>query len=405
MSSGATTAPARNAGRRSIYLDALRAVALLRVVTYHASTKWWITAATAMPLMFFIAGSLFANSLERRSAMAVAKDRYRRILLPYWTYVAAMVGLWASLGVLGQITPANWVAFAFPVLSLGGPKGPGAGTYLQLTWIALWYLQVHLVFSLLGGALRTGLRRAPTAMWALVGAGFAAGVAVASNDAANAFFFLGCWLLGYLHHDGKVQPVVTRHWKWICALVGVPGALLFFGLQDETRAVPIAAALLGVFWLTLALGIQPLVEPHLGGRRTDQIVTWFARRSLTVYLWHMVAIYAAVALPLPGSGTSLGRLVWAVVLTLAVVPVVGWVEDVAARRRPELWPGRTRPGAAPSTSSSPGSRDTPPPIGGQTSPEPAGVDLTTTATVDLRDAVAAEDPVDLRPADQPSTDS
>jgi hypothetical protein len=33
------------------------------------------------------------------------------------------------------------------------------------------------------------------------------------------------------------------------------------------------------------------------------------------------------------------------------------------------------------------------------------VDLTTTATVDLRDAVAAEDPVDLRPADQPSTDS
>ena len=401
MSTGAEAAAARSAGRRSIYLDALRAVALLRVVTYHASTKWWITAATAMPLMFFIAGSLYANSLERRPAMAVAKDRYRRILLPYWTYVAAMVALWAWLGVLGQITAANWVGLAFPVLSLSGPNGPGAGTALQLTWIALWYLQVHLVFSLLGGALRTGLRKAPTAMWALVGAGFAGGVAIASNDLANAFFFLGCWLLGYLHHDGKLQPVVTRHWKWICALVGVPGALLFFGLSQEPRAIPIAAALLGAFWLTLALGVQPLVEPHLGGRRTGQVVSWFARRSLTVYLWHMVAIYAAVALPLPGSGTSLGRLVWAVVLTVAVVPVVGWVEDVAAGRRPELWPARTRPAAAPS----PGSRDTSPPIGGQTSPEPAGVDLTTAATVDLRDPAPAQDAVDLRPADQPTTDS
>ena len=397
MSSGAVAATARDAGRRSIYLDALRAVALVRVVAYHASTKWWITAATALPLMFFIAGSLFANSLERRPAMAVAKDRYRRILLPYWTYVAAMVALWASLGVLGQITPANWVGFAFPVLSLAGPKGPGAGTYLQLTWIALWYLQVHLIFSLLGGVFRTGLRKVPTAMWALVGLGFAGGVAIASNDVANAFFFLGCWLLGYLHHDGKVQPVLARHWKWLCALVGVPGALLFFGLRQETRAVPIAAALLGAFWLTLALGVQPLVEPHLGGRRTGQVVNWFARRSLTVYLWHMAAIYVAVALPLPGAGTSLGRLVWAAILTVAVVPLVGWVEDVAARRSPELWPGRTQPSAD--------ARDVAQPMSGTTSPETAGVDLTATGTVDLREPAPAEDAVDLRPADLPTTDS
>ncbi|MFM7064351.1 MAG: acyltransferase family protein [Actinomycetes bacterium] len=390
----------RDAGRRSVYLDALRAVALLRVVAYHASTKWWITAATAMPLMFFVAGSLYAGSLDRRSATAVAKDRYRRILLPYWAYMAAMVGLWALLGVLGQLTPANWVGLAFPVLSLAGPKGPGAGTSLQLTWIALWYLQVHLLFSLFGGVLRTALRKVPTLLWALVGAGFAVGVATGNHDLANGFFFLGCWLVGYLHHDGKVQPVVDRHWKWLCALVGVPGALLFFGLSDEPRAVPVAAALLGVFWLTFALGVQPLVEPHLGGRRTRATVTWFARRSLTVYLWHMAAIYVAVALPLPGAGTSLGRLAWALVLTLAVVPVVGWVEDVAARRRPELWPGRTRPAPA-------GFGDTSPQMRGQTSPKPAGVDLTTAETVDLRNPAPAlqEDAVDLRPADQPTGDA
>jgi len=62
---------------------------------------------------------------------------------------------------------------------------------------------------------------------------------------------------------------------------------------------------------------------------------------------------------------------------------------VAARRSPELWPGRTRPTAAapaPSASSS-------------------GVDLTAPATVDLRDPAPTEDAVDLRPADQPTTDS
>jgi len=241
-------------------------------------------------------------------------------------------------------------------------------------------------------------------MWALVVVGFAGGVALASNDVANAFFFLGCWLLGYLHHDGKVQPVVARHWKWVCTLVGVPGALLFFGLRDVPRAVPIAAALLGAFWLALALGVQHLVEPHLGGRRTKQVVTWFARRSLTVYLWHMAAIYVAVAVPLPGAGTSLGRLAWALALTLAMVPVVGWVEDVAARRSPEMWPGRTRPAAAPATTSAPGAS---PQSGGQSTPAPSAVDLTTAETVDLRDPAPArqDDAVDLRPADQPTGDA
>ena len=61
-----TTSGSSARPQRSIYLDALRAVALCRVVIYHAVSLEWVTLFTAMPLMFFIAGSLYAASLERR---------------------------------------------------------------------------------------------------------------------------------------------------------------------------------------------------------------------------------------------------------------------------------------------------------------------------------------------------
>jgi|GEM_PF-2432048 len=339
MEQGNIGAVAPSANQRSVYLDALRAVALIRVVTYHASGKWWVTVATAMPLMFFIAGSLFAGSVDRRATSSVVRDRFRRILLPYWAYLAVMLVLWGALGVLGQITPANWMGFALPLLSLHGPTGPGSGTALQLTWIALWYLQLHLLFSLTGGVLRSALRQAPVLVWAMVFTGFFAGLAL-GVDVANGVFFLGCWLLGYHHHDGIVQPLIARYWKWLCLATGPIGVALFLRLHEQSVASSVATALLGLFWLSLALGIQPLVEPYLTGQKTNSVVTWFARRSLTIYLWHMAALYVVAELAVPGHDTAIGRLVWAVALTVAVVPIVGWVEDVAAHRPPELWPGR-----------------------------------------------------------------
>ena len=110
-------------GGRSVYLDALRAVALARVVVYHASSIDWVTIFAAMPLMFFVAGSLYAASLERRKARLVIRDRYRRILIPYWLYLVAMVALWASLAVLDQISALDWVGLLLPVLSADGPQG------------------------------------------------------------------------------------------------------------------------------------------------------------------------------------------------------------------------------------------------------------------------------------------
>lgn len=329
---------------RSIYLDALRAVALARVVVYHVVGREWLTVFAAMPLMFFIAGSLYAASLERRAARRVISDRYRRILLPYWGYLAAMVVLWAALGVLGELDAWNWVGLLFPVLSPNGPQGPGAGTDLEFTWIALWYLQFHLVLSLIGPWLRRAQQRRPRTTWGVLGALFVLSLA-AGSGVVVVLFYVGCWILGYHQHDGVLQDWARRRWAVVCAATGPVGVALFLAFEpsaafslNAARAAVLGASLLGVFWLVAALGLQPRIEPALDGRRVRSVVHFVSQRSLSIYMWHMAAIYAALTLGLPGSSSWPGLLAWCAGLTFLVVVATGWTEDLAARRRPTLWP-------------------------------------------------------------------
>jgi fucose 4-O-acetylase-like acetyltransferase len=220
--------------KRSVYLDALRGFALARVVLYHSTNEWTLTTFTAMPLMFFIAGSLYAASLDRRPVGQVVRDRYRRILIPYWGYVVAMVVLWASLGVLADVNPLSWISFAMPVLSFNGPKGPGAGTSLEMTWIALWYLQMHLIFSLLGGWMRKMQvrhgRRYCVSLVALMFLTLPIGL-------GTAFFYAICWSVGYLQHEGVLEPWLRTRWVRIAVATGPVGAVAFLGFHNSQIAV------------------------------------------------------------------------------------------------------------------------------------------------------------------------
>lgn len=333
-----THGTSRASATRSVYLDALRAVALVRVIVYHASSAWWVTAFTAMPLMFFIAGTLYAASLERRPAARVVRDRYRRILEPYWVYLAAMVALWGSLGVLGEITPANWVGFVLPVLSVNGPQGPGEDTLLHLTWFALWYIQMHLVLSLVGSPLRRAQTHRPRTMWAVMGVAFGLAAAVAPA-LAIAIFYAACWIIGYYHFDGRLDAALRSRWPVVCAVTLPLGTVAFFGFHSRAPMVAaVGVALLGAFWLCLAVGLQPWIEPHLTARRTRSVITWFSQRSLTIYLWHGVVLYAIYELALPGWTNLFTRLAWCAALLPVAVVLFGWAEDLAARRPAQLWP-------------------------------------------------------------------
>lgn len=78
---------------RDRYLDLLRSIALVRVVAYHLFGWAWLSVLfPSMGVMFALAGSLMARSLNR-PALSVIKSRVRRLLPPLWVFSALMLGL------------------------------------------------------------------------------------------------------------------------------------------------------------------------------------------------------------------------------------------------------------------------------------------------------------------------
>ena len=88
---------------RDRFLDMLRAIAIVRVVIVHMSgateTLGWPLLAyvvPGMPLVFFVSGSLAHASLDprresHRSDASFRRDRLRRLLVPYWAFIATIV--------------------------------------------------------------------------------------------------------------------------------------------------------------------------------------------------------------------------------------------------------------------------------------------------------------------------
>lgn len=111
---------------RDSYIDLWRAAALIRVVVYHATGLAWLTIAfPAMGIMFALAGSLTARSLDR-PARSVIASRFRRLLLPVWVFGAVAVGVtvWVGWGDAVEHLPEKlgllWWVLPLKVPAVGG---------------------------------------------------------------------------------------------------------------------------------------------------------------------------------------------------------------------------------------------------------------------------------------------
>lgn len=359
-----TAAPAGRAARRRAarkpsrdrYFDVLRALALVRVVTYH--TFGWAWAGLVFPsmgIMFALAGSLMARSLER-PAVSVLRGRLRRLLPPFWFW-----GLFVVLAMLVHGWMPGW-RIAFWVVPLGDP--PGDHWALQ-AWEVLWYLRAYLWFVLLSPPLLRVFRLAPVAVLALSLAPvvvfqflwqppddrFGSGL----WDLAT---YLFCWVLGFAHRDGalrRLAPAVVV--LPALAALGYGGWYAFahqdvFGTYDLDEN-PLAQAFWSAGFVTLLLYAKARRGVDLAGLvrfpRLDRVVRVLNARAVTVYLWHEIALVLAVPLidrfwqvpaferylPLASQWFMFG-VAW--VLIAGFVVLCGWVEDVAARRPARLLP-------------------------------------------------------------------
>ncbi|WTO83345.1 acyltransferase [Streptomyces nigra] len=384
----AAPAPAAAAPKkpgRDRYLDLLRSIALVRVVAYHLFGWAWLTVLfPSMGVMFALAGSLMARSLNR-PAWGVIKSRVRRLLPPLWVFSAVVLsmmflggwnptkdpdlggGFQAVLHLFNYLVPVGAPPFPWQIGSKSG--------LLEQTWAVqaagvLWYLRAYLWFVVASPLLLWAFRRAPwptllapLALTAVVGTGVVKIPGETGNAVSDFAVYGGCWVLGFAHHEGLLARI-PRY-------VAVSGASLVmaFGLwwasghlgPDgwDLNDIPLAQATWSFGFVVILLLYSPSWQ-ELPGRlaRWDKLVTLSNNRAVTIYLWHNLLIMATVPildqlynLPFMESERASAALdstymIWMFFLVwpligLAVVSV-GWVEDIAAKRSPRLWPNGTK---------------------------------------------------------------
>ncbi|GIE31369.1 hypothetical protein Ait01nite_044140 [Actinoplanes italicus] len=370
---------------RNRYLDTLRAAAIVRVVVYHHFGWAWLSVVfPAMGVMFAVAGSLTAASLDRRAARPVVVSRLRRLLPPVWLLglmaVPAMLGAGWAAETDGQ-HPFRPAELGFWLLPLGDPPGSDAAAFV---WDALWYVRTYLWLVLLSPLLYPLFKKIgwPLLAVPLLGMamlehgdfGMPAPVESALWDLTT---YGACWLAGFAHRDGRLRrlhPALTV--LAACALGGLGLYWLVQGHAEvgwDLNEASEAQAVYSLAAVLLLLRWEPASDPLARLRPVANLVSGLNSRAVTIYLWHGVAI-AAVWPVLERTGLDdLGRfedfatLAVTAALTAVLVAMFGWAEDLAAGRRPRLWPATP---AAPPSAPAPASPSAPPSASASSSASP-----------------------------------
>ncbi|MGZ9935724.1 acyltransferase family protein [Streptomyces sp. NC-S4] len=370
---------------RDRYLDLLRALALGRVLLYHNFGWFWLPLVfPSMGVMFALAGALMARSLSR-PALGVIRGRLRRLLPPMWLFGAVLI----ALQILDGWGPQSeghptwwWSKLAFWILPLSTPpyaEELSGFQHLEASWavqitVPLWYLRAYLWYVLLSPLLLRALRRFPVATLAgpptmviVMNAFFADQEFVYSRvwETANDFATFGaCWILGMAHQEGLLKKIPQYVLPSVAPLIMVAG---FWYLQTrpvdptvatDIEAWPIAQALWSFGFVAILLHASPSwARWPRPLERWSGLVGLLNARAVSVYLWHQVALVVAVPLidPLWSVPFFYDNLQWllasqwftllvALPLLGLLVLAFGWVEDVAAKRPPRLFPYPRRRG-------------------------------------------------------------
>ncbi|WP_405537157.1 acyltransferase [Streptomyces sp. NBC_00075] len=377
-------APAKKPGRDR-YLDLLRSIALVRVVVYHLFGWAWLTILfPSMGVMFALAGSLMARSLKR-PALGVIRGRIRRLLPPLWAFSAVALtlmfiggwnptkdpdhgGTWGLVELLNYIVPIGAPPYPW---SIGSKSGVLENTWAVQAAGPLWYLRAYLWFVIASPLLLWAFRRlpwatllAPLALTAVVGTGLVKIPGETGNAVTDFAMFGGCWVLGFAHHEGLLKKI-PRYLSVSCAvLIMAFGIWWASGHQGpdgwDLNDIPLAQATWSFGFVVILLQYSPSWQ-ELPGRlaKWDKLVTLSNNRAVTIYLWHNLLIMATVPLidllyELPfmndGMVSALDTTynLWMFVLVWPLIGLMilslGWIEDVAAKRSPRLWPNGAKRG-------------------------------------------------------------
>ncbi|MEU0949381.1 acyltransferase [Streptomyces canus] len=379
---------ASKAPGRDRYLDLLRSLALVRVVLYHLFGWAWLTVLfPSMGVMFALAGSLMARSLNRPT-LSVIRGRIRRLLPPLWAFSAVVLPLMFTGGWKLSEDPdhsGTWglLELVNYVIPIGAPPYPWEVGFprdlLETTWAdqavgPLWYLRAYLWFVLASPLLLWAFRKvpwatlmAPLALTAVVGTGLVTIPGELGNAVTDFAIYGSCWVLGFAHHEG-VLAKVPRYLAVSGSVLVMSFALWWasghLGPEGwDLNDIPLAQATWSFGFVVILLQYSPSWQ-ELPGRlaRWDKLVTLSNNRAVTIYLWHNLLIMATVpiidlaySLPFMQSDRAVAALdatdmLWMFFLVWPLIGLAilafGWIEDLAAKRRPRWWPNGAKKGRA-----------------------------------------------------------
>jgi len=321
---------------RDVFLDALRAAAVVIVVAGHwvTTTVIWEEGQIAgenalsvipeshlatwllqvMPLLFFVGGFANARSLAHHSGeyLAYLRTRLVRLLTPTIVFMA----VWLVVGIVAEALPLpepNVVEGAADVVAL--PLW-FLGLYVVVVALAppLWRLHKHLrgwvLVFLIVGAVTVDV---------LVHGLHYDGIGVANY----ALVWLVPHQLGFFYADEQLERVSGRA-AGALAAVGLLGLVVavtvggypvsMIGVPGENRwntdppGLPLVAL---TIWL---IGLALLARPRIRSwtLRRSRLVKRLNGITLTLYLWHVsaLAIAAAVVYPLGFPRSDTGSALW-----------------------------------------------------------------------------------------------
>lgn len=324
----------RTPPQRDRYVDFLRLVAILFVVTGHwlapvvsmdaegirfdyltgiAPRAVWLSwLFQVMPVFFFVGG--YANSASWDSARrhrtryaAWIGARLARLLIP----VVPLVLFWVALGIVASATGMA------PEIIIHASQG---------ALIPLWFLAVYIMVTLLTPlTLRSFHRTGMVSFWALfVGAVLVDLAALAMHDLSlrwlnYAFVWLAVHQLGYAWRDGRLDPPTRRI---LLVLAGGLGLAVFIGWLSypvamvsipgepvsNSRPPSVVLLALGMMQIGILVTLATAVRRWLQRDAVWAAVIAGNRVIMTVFLWHMTTFFggiAAIWLMLDGFGLGL----------------------------------------------------------------------------------------------------
>jgi hypothetical protein len=345
---------------RNRYVDFLRAVSILAVVSGHwliaapyvvdgrpklghmlsidPWTQWLTFGFQVMPVFFIVGGFSNAASWDanRRSGATFGSwlySRLRRLIGP----VLPLLGLWVILA-----TVARWFEASPEMIRFAS----------QAALVPTWFLAVYTLMVLMVPFTRAAWNRYGIAsFWGLTLAAVAVdGIRFASGFAwfgwANYLFvWLAVHQLGYLWKEGRLGGA-RRSLPWFAgglvalvvlivvlgyprSMVGVPGEAVSNTLPPSLAMLALGAAQAGFL-----LSLEPLLRRWLASTTPWTLTVLVNGMIMTVYLWHLTVMILLVGILVRLGGIGLGlepgsstwwasRPLWMVVLIVALLPFLG----------------------------------------------------------------------------------